>query len=121
MIFDVRNPKEVGRDPFAVRRLGGKPLRQAHGDDAMERENSIATTGHGTTSAPDRLIGRVIGNGGQPWSFIVKSDVRTQAREGSKSDRPTIQFVRVTQPVSKVGRGHSSLPISVGGTPKGVE
>ena len=112
-IFDVRNPKEVGRDPFAVRRLSGKPQRQAHGDDAMERENSITATGHGTTSAPDRLFGRVIGNDGQPWSFIVKSDVRTQAREGSKSDRSTIQFKRATQPASKVGRGRHRAPQGV--------
>jgi len=71
-----------------VRRLSGQPQRQAHGDDAMERENSITATGHGTTSAPDRLFGRVIGNGGQPWSFIVKSDGRTQAREGSSPTVP---------------------------------
>jgi hypothetical protein len=37
-IFDVTNPKEVGRDPFAVRRLSGKPQRNVHGDDVMERE-----------------------------------------------------------------------------------
>jgi len=37
-IFEVRNPKEVGRDPLAVSRLGGKPQRHAHGDDGLERE-----------------------------------------------------------------------------------
>jgi hypothetical protein len=53
-IFDVRNPKEVGRDPFVVRRPGGKPHGDAHDD---ERWNAISSMRQdpATTSALDRL------------------------------------------------------------------
>jgi hypothetical protein len=53
-IFDVKNPKEVGQDPFAVRRPGGKPHGEARGD---ERWNAIPSMRQdlANTSAPDRL------------------------------------------------------------------
>ena len=55
----------------------------------MERESPSRRKDTVQTSAPDRLYGRVIGNGGQPWSDVVKSDVRTQAREGSSPTVPS--------------------------------
>ena len=87
LIFDVKNPKEVGRDPFAARRLAGNretSARRRYGGTRIPSQRKDTAR----TSAPDRLWERVIRKGGQPWSISVKSRIERKLQR-DQSDRST--------------------------------